>query len=587
MAAASRAATTSGSHTSGHVITGFLGIDIGTQGLTVLLTDCDSLHVVAQGDAAYGFVPEQPPGCYEQVTTDWKAALHAALQQLRHNLGKAIRRHEHAHSDGDDSLLRIHVLSIGIAGQMHGEVMLDEADQVLNPVRLWCDGRNAGEASELTSALDTKCPQRMTAVRFLWTARHQAARAAQCAKLTTPAGWLAFTLTGQHVLGVGDAAGMFPVVLAANGLPTYDATKFAAYNEILHGSSTTTATSPSPQRRAGQQIQDLLPQIRVAGQDSGCVTAAGAQLLAGLGLADTLVGVPVAAAEGDQVGALAGSLIGRAGTVACSFGTSVCANVVANTQSFRGVSPAVDHFCAADGQPIHMVWLRNGTTFLNSMVQSYRHETEHEKESALFGRLMPALLRAAPDCGGLLALPFMDDEPGLLVETGPSTACLLGWTAQNATPGNVCKAALLATIFNLKAGVQVLVDQGVAHLDEIVLSGGLTKTPGTGQIVADVFACPVRLLAAADEGSSWGAAVLAAYRYQCQQQQMNSSSSSGSSNTQSWPDFLQEHATHRPASESFTPQPEAVQAYAKVYSKSQRLRALESVLRDLQRDDLT
>jgi xylulokinase len=222
------------------------------------------------------------------------------------------------------------------------------------------------------------------------------------------------------------------------------------------------------------------------------------------------------------------------------------------------------------------------------MVQSYRHETETEKESIpdLFGRLMPALLVAAPDCGGLLALPFMDDEPGLLVETGPSTACLLGWTTQNATPGNVCKAALLATIFNLKAGVKILVDQGVAHLEEIVLSGGLTKTPGTGQIVADIFGCPVRLLAAADEGSSWGAAVMAAYRYQQQQHELYYQGNR-TSGRQSWPDFLQRHATQRPANETFTPKPYAVQAYAKVYSKYQRLRALESALRDLQRDDET
>ena len=89
-------------------------------------------------------------------------------------------------------------------------------------------------------------------------------------------------------------------------------------------------------------------------------------------------------------------------------------------QQFQGVSPAVDHFSAADGKRIHMVWLRNGTTFLNTIVELYgsvisssssNSNTDDSKNNS-FAEIMPALVQAPDDCGGLLALPFMEDEPG-------------------------------------------------------------------------------------------------------------------------------------------------------------------------------
>ena len=255
-----------------------------------------------------------------------------------------------------------------------------------------------------------------------------------------------------------------------------------------------------------------------------------------------------------QVAALAGSLIGRPGLVSCSFGTSVCANVVGDDRAFEGVSPAVDHFCSADGRPIHMVWLRNGTTFLNSIVESY----------GSFGAVMPQLVDAPPDCGGLLALPFMDDEPGLGVNSGGS-ACIVGWNAANARAGNVAKASLLATMFNLRLGCQVLDRQGYPRT-EIILSGGLTKTPECGQILADVFNTPVVLLDSAEEGCSWGAALLAKYRHL---------------NGADWPAFLDAVAADGTSSrlrQRFVPDATSAGEYDRVFQKYKALIQLQPQL---------
>ena len=134
-------------------------------------------------------------------------------------------------------------------------------------------------------------------------------------------------------------------------------------------------------------------------------------------------GIPVAPAEGDQPAALAGSLIGNAGMVSCSFGTSVCANSVGD-RAFQGVSQSVDHFCAPDGKPINMVWLRNGTTFMNSVVEMFGLAIGGDRNSG-FASVIPQLLESDPDCGGLLALPFMDDEPAS-VSAEAARPCWLG-----------------------------------------------------------------------------------------------------------------------------------------------------------------
>lgn len=506
-------------------VPGYIGIDNGTQGLSVIFTD-ESLKVLATGEGSYDFVPNLPEGCYEQEAADWERALAQAMQQVH------------------VAVPNMHVLAIGISGQMHGEVLADEAGETLGPVRLWCDARNEEEGNELTSATGTKFAKRATATRFLWTTRNQPERAIKTRHITTPGGWLAYKLTGDWNLGVGDAAGMFPVD------PTtmdYDKQKLATYDSLV------------PSGKGIHPLATLLPTIKRAGQTAGNLNETGAELL------NLPTGIPVAAAEGDQVAALAGSLIGRAGMVSCSFGTSVCANIVGD-RAFAGVSPAVDHFCAADGKPIHMVWLRNGTTFLNTVVESYGRVMEGDKASA-FARVMPDLVQAAPDCGGLMALPFMDDEPGLGVSTGGS-AMILGLNPENATAGNIAKAALLSTMFNLRLGCQVLDTQGFPRT-ELVLSGGLTKTPECGQVLADVFDTPVTLLESAEEGCSWGAALLAKYRHE--------TAISSSNETPDWPTFLETISTEG-RQQRFQPNKEAVPVYENMFARYQKLIELQPAL---------
>lgn len=512
------------------IVAGYLGIDNGTQGLSVVLTDAE-LNVLATGEATYDFVPNLPEGCYEQRAEDWDTALSTAMQ----------RALEQFQTKNDNATWK--PLAIGISGQMHGECLIGKDKKTLGPVRLWCDARNAETAEELTEQFQVKIPKRVTCARFLWTCRERPDLASQVAHLTTPAGWCAFRLTNEFKLGIGEASGMFPM----------DTTTYNYRKDLLVQFDAALKDSG-----LSKSMLDMLPTPVRAGQDGGSLTTTGAALLH---LPEEWAGIPVAPAEGDQLAALAGSLIGRAGTVSCSFGTSVCANVVGD-RPFQGVSAAVDQYCAADGAPINMVWLRNGTTFLNTIVSSYGLDNKNEDA---FVKIMPQVIQAPPDCGGLLALPFMDDEPGLLVEQGGS-ALIVGWNSENAKAGNVAKAALLSTMFNLKLGCQILDAQGYPR-SELVLTGGLSKTPECGQILADVFNTPVKLLTSADEGCSWGAAVLAKYRHLCQSSQTLALD---------WASFLQSLIPPEEQTIRFNPIAEHVKEYETIFARYQRLMQLQS-----------
>lgn len=511
-------------------LTGYLGIDIGTQGLSVTFTD-EQLNVIAVGDARYDFVDDLDTGCYEQCCEDWDRAIIEAMKSLREKV----------------SPHTITILSVGIAGQMHGEVLANEAGEPIQPVRLWCDARNEDEGHELTHLFEFKVPKRATVARFLWTTRNRLDVAIQTAHITTPAGWMAYRLTGEFTLGIGDAAGMFPIDALTL---EYDTKKLKVFDALVSNC-------------AVPNLISILPKIRRAGDDAGALTEKG---IAILGIDIKQIGIPVAAAEGDQVAALAGSLIGSAGTMSCCFGTSVCANIVGD-RSFLGVSAAVDHFCAADGKPINMVWLRNGTTFLNTIVKSYSWDTddvhkENSNSEETFSRIMALLIQAPDDCGGLVSLPFMDDEPGLEIATGGS-AVIVGWNPGNAKVGNIAKAALLSTMFNLRIGCNVLADQEFP-MKEIVLTGGLSKTVECGQILSNVFDTPVTLLTSADEGCAWGASVLAKYRYL---------RSSNQKYDTKWENFLDSIASVVERYQ-FVPDPIVVAIYDEMFERYKRLIAV-------------
>ena len=155
----------------------------------------------------------------------------------------------------------------------------------------------------------------------------------------------------------------------------------------------------------------------------------------------------------------------------------------------------------------------------------------------------------------------MDDEPGLGVSRG-GTAMILGLNAENAKPGNAVKAALLSTMFNLKLGSEDMDQQGYPRT-ELVLTVRLTKTPELAQLLADVFNATVSLPESAEEGTAWGAALMAKFRAQAI-----------SGQTGDWSSFLAAHKGT--GDQKFQPIADNVANYAKVYNRYKDLMSVHS-----------
>jgi sugar (pentulose or hexulose) kinase len=167
------------------------------------------------------------------------------------------------------------------------------------------------------------------------------------------------------------------------------------------------------------------------------------------------------------------------------------------------------------------------------------------------------------------------------------TALIVGFNSSNNNNGNVIKATLISVMFNLLLGTKQVEEankneeeeegEEEATKEEIVLTGGLTKTPQTGQILADIFDRPVRLLEAADEGGAWGAALLAKYYHDCSSSATSSSSSSTSPpDPNDWLSFLK--TVKAKEEQVFFPHPERVQIYREMLTKYKKLLQLQPQL---------
>lgn len=173
----------------------YLGIDLGTSELKLLLLDAQHRIVASVGEALTLSRPQ--PLWSEQDPAQWWVALDAAMLRLHVEQPAALAA----------------VRAIGLAGQMHGAVLLDAHDTVLRPAILWNDGRSAAQCARL-EALPMLHPTAgnlampgFTAPKLLWVRKHEPALFARTARVLLPKDWLRLQLTGEHVSEMSDASG--------------------------------------------------------------------------------------------------------------------------------------------------------------------------------------------------------------------------------------------------------------------------------------------------------------------------------------------------------------------------------------------
>ena len=386
--------------------------------------------------------------------------------------------------------------AIGFSAMMHGYLAFDKDGELLVPFRTWRNTITEEAAGKLTEAFNYNIPQRWSISHLYQAILKGEEHVPNVSFFTTLAGYVHWKMTGEKVLGVGDASGMFPIDINTGD---YDSKMIAKFDELVAS------------KNYGWKLKDILPKVLSAGENAGCLTEEGAKLLDVSG--NLKAGIPLCPPEGDAgTGMVAtNSVAKRTGNI--SAGTSIFAMVVLEKELSR-VYPEIDLVTTPDGALVGMVHCNNCTSEINAWVNMFKefYELMGQKPdmNELFTKLYSVALKGDADCGGLLSYNYVSGEPVTGFDKG---APLFVRTADDRfTLANVMRMHLYSAFAALKVGLDILFKEEHVEVDEMLGHGGYFKTEKVGQsFAAAAIHAPVSVMETAGEGGAWGVALLAAY----------------------------------------------------------------------------
>lgn len=386
--------------------------------------------------------------------------------------------------------------SLGISAMMHGYLALDADGELLTPFRTWRN-TNTGEAAEqLSERFGHNIPHRWSVAHLYQAMLNGEDHLGRISQLTTLAGYVHWQLTGEQVLGVGDASGMFPIEIATGA---YDTRMLGQFDEL------------AADRGLTVKLADLLPAVRSAGEPAGQLSEAGAALLDPSG---TLrAGIPLCPPEGDAgTGMVAtNSVAPRTGNV--SAGTSIFAMIVLEHELSR-VHRELDLVTTPAGDLVAMVHCNNGASELDAWIGLFAEFAKglgvDADNTVIFETLLRSSLDGAPDCGGLMSYNYLSGEPITGLDEG--RPLFLRSPDSDFTLANFMRSHVFASLATLRIGMDVLQKSEDVGLDKMFAHGGLFRTKGVAQrFLAAAIDTPVSVGEIASEGGAWGIAVLAAF----------------------------------------------------------------------------
>jgi sugar (pentulose or hexulose) kinase len=386
--------------------------------------------------------------------------------------------------------------AIGFSAMMHGYMAFDKDGNLLVPFRTWRNTTTAQAASELTKVFQFNVPHRWSIAHLYQAILNKEPHIKNITYHTTLAGYVHWKLTGQKVLGVCDASGMFPIDTRTND---YDVSKIELFNERL------------AEENIAWRLQDILPKVLTAGEGAGVLTEQGAKLLDPT--AQLATGTPLCPPEGDAgTGMVAtNSVAERTGNV--SAGTSVFAMIVLEKELSK-LHPEIDMVTTPSGKPVAMAHSNNCTTDLNAWVGLFREFVDalgvEISQSKLFEMLYQKALTGDPDGGGLLAYNYFSGEPITHLEEG--RPLFVRTPESRFSLSNFMRTHLFSALGTLKIGLDILFEQEQVKIDRVLGHGGFFKTEEVGQkMMAAAMNVPVSVMETAGEGGAWGIALLAFY----------------------------------------------------------------------------
>jgi sugar (pentulose or hexulose) kinase len=458
-----------------------LGIEFGSTRIKAVLIGEDNSPLATGGhDWESQFVDRVWTYPLNAVTAGLQAAYASLAVDVRQRYGAELRT----------------VGALGVSAMMHGYLAFDASGGLLVPFRTWRNTVTGPASTQLGELFGHSIPQRWSIAHLYQAILNDEDHVGRIAHLNTLAGYVHWRLTGEQMLGVGDASGMFPIDIATG---SYHAAMVHQFDTLV------------ADRGFGWKLGDILPSVRAAGEPAGRLTAAGAALLDPSGTLQP--GSVCCPPEGDAgTGMVAtNSVAPRTGNV--SAGTSIFAMVVLEHDLSR-MHPELDLVTTPSGDLVAMVHCNNGASEVNAWVSLFGEFAERLGATAdtgtLFESLFTASLDAEPDCGGLLAYNYLSGEHITGLEEG--RPLFVRTPDSRFTLANFMRSQLYAALSSLRIGMNVLLQTENVQLDSLFAHGGLFKTKGVAQrYLAAAVDAPVSVGDVAGEGGAWGIALLAGF----------------------------------------------------------------------------
>lgn len=459
-----------------------LGIELGSTRIKAVLTD--SHHVpVASGSFEWENKYEDHVWTYH-LEDVWKglAASYADMAaEVKKNYDVVLDK----------------VGAMGFSAMMHGYMAFDKEDNLLVPFRTWRNTTTGAAAEELSELFQYNMPQRWSGAHLYQAILNGEEHVSKVAYFTTLSGYIHWKLTGQKVLGVGDASGMFPIDMKTKD---FDDRMIGQFDKLVEG------------KGFPWKLREIMPKVLCAGEDAGVLTEEGAKLLDGSG--QLKAGIPVCPPEGDAGTGMAAtnSVAQRTGNV--SAGTSVFAMIVLE-HDLKKMHPEIDMVTTPSGNLVAMAHANNCTSDLNAWVGLFKEFAQaygiaDVDMTKLFATLYNKALEGDADCGGLLSYGYYSGENIIPIDEGRPLFVRTPESRFNLA--NFMRVHLFAALGALKIGMDILVKDEEVKIDKILGHGGLFKTKGVGQrMMAAAMNAPVSVMETAGEGGAWGIALLAAY----------------------------------------------------------------------------
>lgn len=457
-----------------------LGIEFGSTRIKAVLID-ENCDIIATG--AHDWENRLENGIWTYHTDDIWLGLQDAYRKLNNEVNENF------------GVNITNLASIGFSAMMHGYLPFDKEGNQLTAFRTWRNTTTAAAAEKLTSLFDFNIPQRWSIAHLYQAILNEEEHISEIAFITTLAGYIHWQLSGEKVLGVGEASGMFPIDSKTN---TYDAQmleKFAKLDEVS---------------ALDWNIIDILPKVLLSGDNAGELTETGAKLLDPDG--NLQAGAVMCPPEGDAgTGMVAtNSIAVKTGNV--SAGTSIFSMVVLD-KPLKNVYEEIDMVTTPAGKPVAMVHCNNCCTDLDYWVNLFIEFSKLSGSDLTKPQIYDILYNTAPDadsdCGGLVSFNYFSGEP----VTGLSSGRPLFARTENSkfNLANFMRTQIYSTMATLKIGMEILEKENV-EIDCLTGHGGLFKTPIVGQkLMAGALNSPVTVMETAGEGGAWGIAVLARY----------------------------------------------------------------------------